>query len=78
MGETDVIIGTSPSDPGEGKLTICRTPGCLIVFDPKWRVRLANEPVEMSNLCPRCGADLSRNSFIRRANDEVCVPQKEQ
>jgi hypothetical protein len=79
MGETDVIIGTSPIDgaPTAGKGRICRTPGCMIFFDPVWRVRLVNEPVDMTNMCPRCGADLSRNSFIRRANDEVLVSQKE-
>jgi hypothetical protein len=83
MGETDEIIGTAPPDPGaviphdDGKLRICRTPGCLITFDPKWRVRLTGEPGECELLCPRCGADLTRNSFIRRAGDEVSIPQEE-
>ncbi len=79
MGETDVIIGTSPLDgaPTAGKGRICRMPGCLTFFDPAWRVRLANEPEEMSNLCPRCGAPLDRNFFIRRQGDEVLVSQKE-
>lgn len=79
MGETDIIIGTSPLDgaPTAGKGRICRTPGCLIFFDPKWRVRLKGEPAECEFLCPRCGADLTRNSFMRRMQDEVTVPQEE-
>jgi hypothetical protein len=75
MGETDVEFGTTVQPTS--KLRICRTPGCLISFDPKWRVRLAGEPAEMEQLCPRCGADLDRNSFIRRAGDEVLVTKEE-
>jgi len=79
MGETDLIIGTSPLDGAAtaGKGRICRTPGCLVFFDPKWRVRLTGEPGECEFLCPRCGADLTRNSFIRRAGDEAYLPQEE-
>lgn len=73
MGETDVEIGTSVQPTT--KLRICRTPGCLIAFDPKWRVRLTGEPGECEFLCPRCGADLTRNSFIRRAQDEASVQE---
>lgn len=51
------------------KLRICRTPGCLVSFDPKWRVKMQDEPAEMDNLCPACGADLTRNSFIKKADD---------
>lgn len=52
------------------KLRICRAPGCLIAFDPMWRVRLAGEPADADNLCPRCGFPLDRNAFIRRITDE--------
>jgi len=77
MGETDIEIGTTVQPTT--KLRICRTPGCLLSFDPKWRVRLSGEPAEMEQLCPACGADLTRNSFMRRASDEtLVVPQDEE
>jgi hypothetical protein len=55
------------------KLRICRMPGCLITFDPKWVVRVQDpylsEPMDTEGLCPRCGADLDRNAFLRRSVD---------
>jgi hypothetical protein len=69
MGETDIPIGITIQPTA--KLRICRQPGCLISFDPAWRVRIPGEPAGMENLCPRCGADLSLNPFIRRASEEV-------
>jgi hypothetical protein len=75
MGETDVEFGTTVQPTS--KLRICRTPGCLNAFDPKWRVKLQDEPAEMDNLCPACGAELTRNSFMRRAGDEGIFPHEE-
>jgi hypothetical protein len=59
MSETDIEQPT-------GKLRICRTPGCLYIFDPNWRVRVSGQTAD---ICPMCGADLTRNSFIRRADE---------
>lgn len=76
MGQTDLIIGIS--EQPTAKLRICRTPGCLVSFDPAWRVKIPGEPAGMDNLCPRCGADLGLNWFIRRASDdEVGIPKNE-
>jgi hypothetical protein len=75
MGQTDIIIGTS--EQPTRKLRICRMPGCLVSFDPAWRVRLPGEPAEADNLCPRCGAPLNRNGFIRRAQDGEEVVQED-
>jgi hypothetical protein len=60
------------------KLRICRNPGCMISFDPAWRVKLAGEPADVESLCPRCGAPLDRNFFIRRqGDDEVKFSEEE-
>jgi hypothetical protein len=72
MGETDVEIGTTVQPTT--KLRICRT--CLVSFDPKHRVKMANEPADMADHCPACGADLARNPHIRRAGDEASIPQE--
>ena len=75
MGETDLIIGTT--EQPTRKLTICRMPGCMIAFDPVWRVRIPGEPAEMVNTCPHCGADLDRNGFMRRAQDEEVLREND-
>lgn len=51
------------------RLRICRTPGCMISFDPKYVV----QPVgikDAENLCPKCGMPLDFNPFLKRASDE--------
>jgi hypothetical protein len=41
----------------------------MITFDPYWRVRLEGEPEDAESRCPRCGAELDKNYFIRRAEE---------
>lgn len=57
------------------KLRLCRT--CITAFDPRWRVRLTSEPDDMDNRCPACGADLTLNPHIRRADDGEIFPHEE-
>jgi len=60
------------------KARICRNPSCMITFDPTWRVRLADEPADADNLCPRCGFPLDRNPYIRKHTDEVALQKEEE
>jgi hypothetical protein len=73
MGETDVEFGTTVQPTT--KLKLCRT--CITAFDPKWRVRLSDEPADMAHHCPACGADLALNPHLRRADDDGIVPHEE-
>jgi hypothetical protein len=71
VGETDIEIGITVQPTT--KLRICRT--CLVSFDPAWRVKMTDEPVDMADHCPACGADLSLNPHIRKADKEVLDPE---